>query len=167
MARLLPGLGRAGHWVKGRAFPKPTLQPAEELRQPVQFHHAAHVEQGEQNFPRQILEAVSCKPARDQGIVMGPDRAVVVRKRVVTSFSGGQGADSPSAEEIGPKQSVCSSFSPLRTCDTRVQAVARVRRAYPAGPFLAVKRQGVSAKVFAPEGFLEMLAELSSLRLQR
>ena len=47
----------------------------------------------------------------------------------------------------------------------REQALARVRRAHPAGPLVAVQRQGVGGQLLAPERLLEALPQ--RLRLPR
>ena len=54
----------------------------------------------------------------------------------------------------------------LRLDYAGVQAVARIRGTYPAGPFIAIQRLGVGAQLLEPERVLEVLAQCLGVVLQ-
>src|SRR5258708_235451 len=61
-----PGLRSAGHWIKGGTVgPRPLVKPAEELRQPLKFHGAAHFKQSVKDRACLPLKAVERKSQTD------------------------------------------------------------------------------------------------------
>src|SRR5215467_5979226 len=101
-----PGLRRAGHWIKGRALSLTAIDSAEEFGKSMKFDCAAQVEQAHQDASGEFALPIACHAGSDQGIVVGPNRAVVVRQRVVTGLVTAYRANTPSAEKVAADERV-------------------------------------------------------------
>ena len=64
----------------------------------------AHVQQTKQDFSRQFFQSILRHAARDDGIVMRPDRAIVIGERIVPGFATSQSADSPSGAKLAAEK---------------------------------------------------------------
>ena len=124
------------------------------------------LEEAGEHLHRPVLAAVARQPQGDQRVVVRPDRAVVVRHRVVAHLVGVEGADPPAGEGGLVEQGVGHPPGARPAGDPREQAVPRVRGPHLAPPLLAVERQGVGGDLLAPEVLLEFLAQLLGLPLQ-
>ncbi len=102
-----PNLGRARDRIKCGSFPWAPFEAAEQLRQSMQVDHAAQIEQAEENLAGIVLESVFRHAAGNQGIVVRPDRTVMVGKWVISDFGRSHGADSPSCKEKRVDESLC------------------------------------------------------------
>ena len=72
----------------------------------MQVNVQARVEQSREHGQRRVLQAVAREPGRDERVVVRPDRAVVVRHRVVARFAGRERADAPAGEARSDDSSV-------------------------------------------------------------
>ena len=86
---------------------------------------------------------------------MRPDRPIVIGHRIVAGFAAGKGAHSPSRKRISRKKCFGGAGRVLGARDFREQAMTGIGRSHPAGPLLAVQRQGVRTLLITPEGLLE------------
>src|SRR6266700_174334 len=162
-----PCLRRARNRIQCRPFARPfALQPAKQLREPVQLHGATYVKQGEQDLSGEVLETVSRQATCDQSIVVRPNRSVVIRKRVVTRLAGSQRSNSPTAKEVGFKQSGRRFACVFCAGNTGKQCVSSIGGTHLAWTLVSIKGERVSSKVFAPKGSLKFLASFGSLRFE-
>ncbi len=95
---------------------------------------------------------------------MRPDRAVVIRHRVVPGFRRADGADAPAAEYRRREERERNALGALGRGNTGEQDLSGVRRDHPAGPLCAVQRERVCGKILAPELRFEFLAQGLCLR---
>jgi hypothetical protein len=93
----------------------------------------------------------------DQGVIMGPDRAVVIGHGIVARLGGGHGADAPAREEGAVRELVGDAGGTIRTGDAGQQYLPGVRGAYTAGLLGAVEGESIGAEIIAPECGLETL----------
>src|SRR4029077_13979054 len=93
-----PGLGSAGDGVESGALPWSSREAAEQFGQPMEIDEGARVEHRLQHLEDFRLESVAREPVSDQGVVVRPDRAVVVGHGIVAYFSVRQRANSPSGK---------------------------------------------------------------------
>ena len=91
-------------------------------------------------------QAVPGEPGGDQRVVVRPDRAVVIRHRVVAHFAGVDGPDAPAGKHALSQQRLGDLPRAVRLRETREQAMPGVRRADRAGTLLAIQRQRVGAE---------------------
>src|SRR5947199_338654 len=87
----------------------------------------------------------SGRRGRAKGVVVRPDRAVVVRHRVVAQLRSGDGTDAPAGEGLLVEQRASRAQGVLGAGDAREERVARVRGAHEARPLQAVQGQDVGA----------------------
>src|SRR5215212_7575188 len=90
---------------------------------------------------------------------MRPDRAIVIGHRVVPRFGIRNGAHTPAGKIRILTQRSDDGLTMLAGRDVGVQAMPRVRGAYPARPLVAVERKCIDANVLTPETALKTLAQ--------
>src|SRR5262245_58978065 len=73
-----PCLGIAGDRVEGRSFTAAPAKTAVEFGQSVQVHELTGVKEGAEDADGGLFEAVLSETDGEQGVVMGPNRAIVV-----------------------------------------------------------------------------------------
>src|SRR6185437_7744749 len=158
-----PGLRRTGHWIKGWALTRATLEPAKKLGQSSQVHGGADVEQGQQNLTRHLPESITRHAAGNQGIVMGPDRTVVIGERIVASLSVGDSPDSPAVKKIRLQHFAGQAGSGFGRSNAGIEALSGIGSAHAAGLFVSIQGQRINRKIIAPECFIK--TSLQGLRL--
>src|SRR5262245_22394101 len=79
-----PGLRRTGDGVKRGASTLPALKTAEQLGKPAQIHIGRGFEQASEHLVNGALVSVSRKPQGDQGVVVRPNRTIVIGHRIVS-----------------------------------------------------------------------------------
>src|SRR5690625_525247 len=72
-------------------------------------------------------QSITGEAEGDQGSVMRPDRAIVVREGVVDRLVPGQGPDTPAREHLGIEQNTRHPSGLLWAGHARPEEVARVR----------------------------------------
>src|ERR1051325_10896183 len=164
--RARPGLRRAGDRIERRAAAAPAREAAEELGQAAQIHVGRRVEQALEHLLDGALEAVAGEPERDQRIVVRPDRAVVIRQRIVALLALRDGADAPAGEEVRTHQVVPDLGRALLRADAGEQNLAGVRAAHAARALGAVEGERIGAEIGAPERSLERVGETRRLALE-
>ena len=97
---------RAGYRIESRALPRTTIDSAEQFGQALKFDRGAEIEQAHQNAAGKLAKIVAGHSRSDDGIVMRPDRTVVVRERVVARLMTADRPNTPSAEKILADQGV-------------------------------------------------------------
>ena len=75
------------------------------------------------------LQPVAREPERDQRVVVRPDRAVVIRHRIVARLAARDGADAPAREELRAEQVVRDLGRALRPRDAGEQHLPGIRGA--------------------------------------
>ena len=123
------------------------------------------IEQALEDAGRFGLEAIAREAKADQRIVVRPDRAVVVRHRVIARLALRDRADAPAAERLAAHQRVGGTARPLRIRNAREERMAGVRGANAAGPLGAIERERIGADIRAPERLLELIARRCSASL--
>src|SRR5215210_6146832 len=135
----------------------------EDLGQPVTEARSGFEDGG--GYPVHLVQqAVAPQAAGDQGVVVGPDRAVVVGVRVVAPFTLGHGPHTPAAEELLAHQPVGYGPRPTFGYDAAPEEVsgAGAQRVDPAPG--SVEGEGVVAAILHPEVPVETLPEIPGLR---
>src|SRR5262249_46507091 len=115
----------------------------EQLRHAVQLEIQRRLEQSCPDTQRHLPQAVARKSPSDQGVVVRPDRAVMISNRVVARLGGGARADAPARERTRTQQGPGHATGALRMDDAREQTLARIGSPYPAGTLVPIQRQGV------------------------
>src|SRR6202011_2567860 len=105
------------------------------------------------------LVLAKAQASGNQCIVVWPDRAVVIRHRVVARLEIGHGAYTPAREKNIVMQALDDGGRVLRPGDVREQAMTGIRAAYAALILLTVQRQCVHRDLRAPEALLKALPD--------
>src|ERR1700733_82096 len=142
------------------------IEPAEQFRKAAKIRPLARVEQAEQDLAGHVFVSVFGEATGDDGIVMRPDGAVVVRKRIVTNLSGSDGADTPTAEGIGTHQRLRDPASAIGATDAGIQAMARVRCSHSTLLFVSVESQRIGGQSVAPKSLFKANTQLFRFRFQ-
>ena len=121
--------------------------------------------------PRDQVDVSGMAAARQapgaEGRVVGPDRAVVVRERVVGGVPGRHRADPPARPELLAHQPARDRIDALRRDDPAPEQMADVRAERVDALLLAVERKRVvAAAVLDPELLVEAALQLGRLRLE-
>ena len=95
-----PRLRTTGNRIQRRTFTGPAREPAEQLGQSMQLKKLAGVEETGKNLQCALLESIGGHPGCDKGIVVRPDRSIVIGHRIVSDFRGCDGSDTPSVKHI-------------------------------------------------------------------
>src|SRR5437667_3331683 len=98
-----PSLRRARDGIKCRRIEPPPREPAKQLRQPPQIHMARGLEQPSEDLEDLSLQAIAGQPQRDQRVVVRPDRAVMVRHRVI-AFGRNCSGPHPPSDKAAPAE---------------------------------------------------------------
>src|SRR3954469_15571639 len=103
--------------------------------------------------------AVARQPEPDQGIVMRPDRAVVVRGRIEALLARADGAQPPAREELRTEEAFGDARCAFRARDAGEKKLPGVGRAHGAPSLGAIEGKRVSPELFAPECRFEALLQ--------
>lgn len=152
MRRARDGVGR-------RSRARAAFEAAEELRQSAQVQEQGGVEETGEKPDRRLLEAVPGEPGRDDGVVMRPNRSIVVGHRVVADLPGGERPNPPAAMKILPLEAPRQALRPRPIGDTGPEAMPRVGGEHPARALLAVERKRIAFKLVTPKHLLESLLD--------
>ena len=95
-----PRLRTTGDRVQRRTFTGPAREPAEQLGQSMQLKKLAGVEEPANNLQCALFEPLGGHPRCDQGIVVRPDRSIVIGHRIVSDLRGCDGPDAPSVKKL-------------------------------------------------------------------
>src|SRR6516225_4777224 len=90
-----PGLGDATDRIEGRCVKPTPREAAKQFGQPPQLHVGGRLEQSLEDLEYFRLQAVAGKAQRNYGIVMRPDRTVVIGHRVIPRRGDRGRADPP------------------------------------------------------------------------
>src|SRR6185295_3421294 len=164
--RTRPSLRRTRDRIERRPPAALALEAAEQLGQAAQIHVARRIEQAFEHLRDRALVAIARKPERDQRVVVRPDRAVVIRHRIVARLAARDRTDAPAREEARAEQSVRDALRAIGPRDAGEQHLARVGCAHAARLLRAVERESVTFKLRAPERGLEFLCKARRLRLE-
>src|SRR5215831_13312927 len=109
----------------------------------MQIEEDARVHHTSEHHGNRSLQFVPSKSRGDQGVIVRPDRAIVIRHWVVARFTAGYCANSPSRKGCFVGQ--CGRNSPrvFLGCNTSEKTMTSVRRSHAAGPLAAVQSDGV------------------------
>lgn len=118
-----PRLRGARNWIERRAFAWTPVKTAEQLRKPVQVEEKACVEQSRENLNHFVLKSVSGKPCSDDGIIMRPDRSVVIGHWVVARFASSYSTHSPPGERCFAGECRRHTARPILTDDPREETM--------------------------------------------
>ena len=109
---------------------------------------------------------VPCKPGSNQGVVVGPDRSVVVRERVEAGVSRRHRPHTPPRPELVAHQLVDDRVDAVRRNDAAPEEVSDVRAERVDLALVAVERERVeAAALLDPERLVETFAQLLGLGL--
>ncbi len=125
---------------------------------------AAGIEDGVHDPGGVVRVARARQAERRDGVVVRPDRSVVVGHRVVARLAGGEGPDAPPGEHRVAHELLGHPPRAGWRHDPRPQAVAGVGGPHPADALRAVERDAVCAQLVDPEGLLELGPQLLRLR---
>src|SRR5207302_5404638 len=95
-----------------------------------------------------------------------PDRAVLIRERVISRVFLGEGADAPSAPHVRLEQPPHDPLGPVRADDAAPEEMAGVRGNCLDRLLVAAQGISVVANVLAPKVFVESLPKFSGLPSQ-
>src|SRR6185437_5482677 len=117
------------------------------------------VKQGFEHAYSLCLETVPREADRNHRVVVRPDRAVMIRQRVIPRLALGKCSDTPTAETIPTHEVAGHAARPLRRYYAREQRMPRIRGTHPTGPFLTIERQDIRSHLLIPELSLESNAQ--------
>ena len=161
-----PGLRPCRGRVRDREGRRAARQPGEHLRQ-LEVEEGGRLEHPPDDPQRLLPVPVARKPRRDQGVVVGPDGAVVVRERAVPRVVGGHRADAPARPERAVGQRRDHLLGPLRRDDPAPEQVPDVGAHRVDALLLGVERERVvPAALVDPERLVEALLQLDGLGLE-
>src|SRR4029077_9401514 len=104
-------------------------------------------------------KSVIGKTRRSDGIVVWPDRPIVIGDRIVLLFERTHGANAPAGKRVVGQQNLSHSFCLGRFGNAGVETMARIRCANATRLFLPVESQSVGGEILAPEGLVELFLE--------
>ena len=151
-----PCLRRARDRIERRILTTSTWEPANQLRQPVKIDGLAQIGHRRQDAAGRAGETVSRHAGGDDRVVVRPDRAVVIRLRVVASLAGGNRADAPAGKRRVLHQCSADARRALGRDDPRKQAMPGIGGAHTTRALVPIESQRVCAELVAPEGVLEL-----------
>ena len=99
-----PGLRRAGHGIARRAAARAPDEAAKQFRQAALVLAACRREHSFEHDGRLLAQPIAREAERDDGVVVRPYRAVVIRHRIVARLAARQRADAPAAEAVAVEQ---------------------------------------------------------------
>src|SRR4030095_1384024 len=129
----------------------------------MQIEKDARVHHTSEHHGSRSLEFVPAKSRGDQGVIVRPDRTIVIRHRIVAGLTAGYCANSPSGKGCFIGQGGRNALRVFLRRNTREKTMTSIRRSHPAGPLTAVQSEGVCGKLFTPEDFLEPAARALGL----
>src|SRR6266704_3891034 len=132
----------------------------------MEIEEESGVEQTCEDYRGRLFQPVSGESRSNQGVIVRPDRSVVIGHGVVARFAARHRADSPSGERGLVCESCHYTARVFVSRDTSEKTVTCVRRSHPARLLPPVQRNGVGGEVVAPKGFLEPTMERFRLFLQ-
>ena len=104
---------------------------------------------------------IARKPRCDQGIVVRPDRSIVITHRIVARFRRRDRAHAPAAERGRSHEATHDRACPFGQRDTGQKGMTRVRGADPTGALVAVERQHISSEFFVEELGIKRFAQFT------
>src|ERR1700722_8997423 len=114
-----PGLRRACHRIERRSGAAPSAKPAIELGQPPQIHIAGGGEGRFEHLVYMLLEPIARQTKRNERIVMRPDRAIVIRHRIVARLPLGDRSNAPARKEVRRDHRIRDAAGPVRPRNAR------------------------------------------------
>src|SRR5437868_12108389 len=92
------------------------------------MHVRRRIEERAGERERLAAMTVARESEPDERVVVRPDRAVVIRSRVIAALAAIDGAHAPAGEEIGIEQSLHDARRALGRANAGEEQLARVRR---------------------------------------
>src|SRR5690606_11178352 len=132
-------------------------EAAEEFGKTVEVEEEARIQQRGEDAGSLFVEAVSGEPRRDEGVVVRPDRTIVVRHRVVARLAGGHGPNSPARGQGFAGQCRGEPDRPARLHDSGKETVSGIRGPDPAWALVPVEGDRIGREILAPERLLELV----------
>ena len=117
-------------------------------------------EQGTEDPGYRILQAVTRKTRRDQGVVMRPDRTVVITYRIVTAFPARERPDAPTGEAIRLQQTRRHRFRVALRGNAGQESMARVGGNDAAWLLVAIERKDIASKLLIEKCGIEALLQI-------
>ena len=114
-----PGLRRASNGIGRRAAVTFADEAAKQFRQTAQVLVRRRFEHRGEDLGRMTDKTVTREAERDHGIVMRPDRAVVIGNRIKARLAARERSNPPPAERVPAEQCLGDARRPLRRCDPR------------------------------------------------
>src|SRR5213075_2171280 len=112
------------------------------------------------------LKFVPGKSRGDEGVIVRPDRTIVIRHRIVARLAASYCPNSPSGKGCFIRQGCRNTPRMFLGSDACKQTMTSIRRSHPARTLAAVQSDGICGNIFTPEDFLEPAAQALGLVLQ-
>src|SRR6266487_949479 len=106
-----------------------------------------------------LLQSVSGESRGDQGVIVRPDRSIVIGHGIVARLAASHRTDAPTGERCFVCERRRYTARVLLCRDTGEKTVPRVRCSHLARLLAPIQRKGVSGKVITPKRFLELATE--------
>src|SRR6266487_1442240 len=106
-----------------------------------------------------LLQSVSGESRGDQGVIVRPDRSIVIGHGIVSRLAASHRTNAPTGERSFVCERCRYAARVLLCRDTGEKTVPRVRRAHSTRLLAAIQRKGVSGKLITPKRLLEPAAE--------
>src|SRR5262249_1199520 len=147
-----PGLRAARDGVAHGHAEGAAREAAEELGHAVGGEVLRGVEEPGRDLQGGRVEAVALEAARDEGVVVRPDRAAVVADRGGAGLAAREGADAAAREEVLAEEALGEAGGALGRDDAAEEGVSGVRGDGGDLALLAVEGEAVEALGGHPEG---------------
>src|SRR6185503_3021996 len=124
----------------------------------MQFEKKGGVEETAKNLQRALFESVGGHAGGYEGVIVRPDRSIVIRHGIKASLSDCDGSDTPSTKKLLIHQGFGRSHAVLWVSNTGPETVAGIRRLDSTRLLEPVQSQRIGREVVAPEVALELSA---------
>src|SRR4029077_16808082 len=132
----------------------------------MQIKEETGIEQTCDDHRRGLLQSVSGESRGNQGVIMRPDRSIVIGHGIVSRLAAPHRTNAPTGERCFVCEGSRYTTSVLLCRDTGEKTVPRVRCAHSARSLAAIQCKSVSGKLITPKCLPEAATERFRLSLQ-
>src|SRR6266540_565171 len=121
----------------------------------MQIEEKTGIEQTCENRCGRLLQSVSGESRSNQGVIVRPDRSIVIGHGIVARLAASDCAKPPTGERCLVCKRCHHTARMFLSRDTSKKTVSRVRSSHPASVLAPIQRKGVGGKFITPKSCLE------------